>query len=109
MFTKKHLCIVLCLVIALLLPTTSRAQNVSLQALVTNLDDPTSIANAGDGTGRLFITEQDGRILIYDGTQILATPFLTITDVDDAGSEEGLLGLVFHPSLHQIRTKSFSM
>ena len=107
MFTKKRLCIVACLVVALLLPTTSRAQNVSLQPLVTNLDNPTSIANAGDGTGRLFITEQDGRILIYDGTQIVATPFLTITDVDDAGSEEGLLGLAFHPEFASNPDKKF--
>ena len=87
---------------------TSNAQNVSVQPLITNLSNPTSIANAGDGTGRLFITEQDGRILIFDGTQILPTPFLDInTIVDDAGSEEGLLGLAFHPEFASNPDKKF--
>jgi len=77
----------------------SYAQEVSFVPIDTNLDNPTCIANAGDGSGRLFITEQDGRILIYNGNQILATPFIDISSkVDDGGSEEGLLGLAFHPN-----------
>ena len=99
MFTKKFICIVTSVLVTITLASTSLAQNVSLQAVDTNLDNPTSIANAGDGSGRLFITEQDGRILVYDNGSILSTPFLNIsTLVDDGGSEEGLLGLAFHPN-----------
>jgi glucose/arabinose dehydrogenase len=59
---------------------------------------PVAIANAGDGSGRLFIVEQPGRIRIYDGSQLLATPFLNITSiVNSDGSEQGLLGLAFDP------------
>ena len=59
---------------------------------------PVSIAHAGDGSGRLFIVEQPGRIMIYDGTKLLATPFLDIhTIVNSNGSEQGLLGLAFDP------------
>ena len=108
MFTINLKCIVAGFLFAIAIAFTSHAQNVSVQPLVTNLNNPTSIANAGDGTGRLFITEQDGRVLVYNGSQILATPFLNIiTKVDDAGSEEGLLGLAFHPDFATDPDKKF--
>ncbi|NND65948.1 MAG: hypothetical protein HKN19_00035 [Halioglobus sp.] len=58
---------------------------------------PVVIENAGDD--RLFVVEKPGRIRIVesDGT-VRATPFLDIeTLVDDSASEQGLLGLAFHP------------
>ena len=57
----------------------------------------TDIANAGDE--RLFVAQRDGRIRIIrpDGT-VAAEPFLDIhTQVETTGSEQGLLGLAFHP------------
>jgi glucose/arabinose dehydrogenase len=69
-----------------------------LVPIATGLVKPVGITNAGDGSGRLFITLQDGRIVIWDGTQVLATPFLDIDPiVNSSGSEQGLLGLAFHP------------
>lgn len=58
---------------------------------------PTSITHAGDGSGRLFVTEQVGRILIHDGQRLLADPFLDIRDRIRAGGERGLLSVAFHP------------
>jgi glucose/arabinose dehydrogenase len=59
---------------------------------------PVAIAHAGDGSGRLFIVEQPGRIMIYDGPQLLATPFLDIRGIVNSGErEQGLLGLAFDP------------
>lgn len=62
-----------------------------------NLVGVTDITNCGDG--RLFVTKQEGRIrIITDSMQVLATSFLTILDsVNDAGNEQGLLGLAFDP------------
>jgi glucose/arabinose dehydrogenase len=75
--------------------------SVGLPPLVTianNLVKPVGITHAGDGSGRLFITLQDGKIMIWDGTQVLPTPFLDIDPiVNSSGSEQGLLGLAFHP------------
>jgi glucose/arabinose dehydrogenase len=70
---------------------------------VTNgLTAPTDIKNAGDGSNRLFIVEQPGRILIWKNKQLLAAPFLDISDrVGTDGSERGLLGLAFHPFFSQ--------
>ncbi len=63
----------------------------------SGLQQPTVITHAGDD--RLFVVEQIGRIRIIAGDQLLPTPFLDITDrVGSAGSEQGLLGLAFHPN-----------
>lgn len=49
------------------------------------------------GDPRLFVVEQPGRIRVIRGGQLVATPFLDITDIVGAGGERGLLGLAFHP------------
>ena len=74
------------------------APTLDLQRVATNLDSVTSIVDAEDGSGRLFITLQGGRVVVYDGTNVLATPFLDIRPLvlNDA-PERGLLGVVFHP------------
>lgn len=56
------------------------------------------IANAGDDSGRLFLVEQSGRILIHDQGADIATPFLDIrSKVMSSGNEQGLLSLAFAP------------
>ena len=72
--------------------------SVSLELVVDGLERPVAVRNAGDGSGRLFIVEQPGRIRILRGGALLPTPFLDIRDrVGDSANEQGLLGLVFHP------------
>lgn len=67
------------------------------EEVATNLDRPVGIEDAGDGTGRLFIVLQDGRIVIYEDGQVLPTPFLDIGGRVRCCGERGLLGLAFHP------------
>jgi glucose/arabinose dehydrogenase len=66
---------------------------------VSGLSTPIAVVNAGDGSGRLFALEQGGRIRIWNGTQLLPTPFLDISGLitGGPGTEQGLLGLAFHP------------
>jgi glucose/arabinose dehydrogenase len=66
-------------------------------AFATGLASPVVITHAGDA--RLFVVEQDGviRVVLPNGT-VRPTPFLDIdTLVDSGASEQGLLGLAFHP------------
>ncbi len=71
---------------------------VAWQPVVGGLDRPVGLTNAGDGSARLFVLEQRGRIRIIKGGQLLPMPFLDITDrVGMNGSEQGLLGLAFNP------------
>ncbi len=79
-------------------PFASGAPVVALNVLTTGLSAPTAIAHCGDN--RLFITEQGGAIRIWDGTQLVPTPFLTISPLS-SGGERGLLGLAFHPQYAQ--------
>ena len=72
--------------------------------VISGLEAPVDIQNAGDGSGRLFIVEKRGRIRILQDNQILPTPFLDIQgEVDSQHSEQGLLGLAFHPDFAQKR------
>ena len=66
--------------------------------VVSGLDLPVDVQNAGDGSGRLFVVEKPGRIVIVRNGRLLPDPFLDIrTEVRSAGTEQGLLGLAFHP------------
>jgi glucose/arabinose dehydrogenase len=66
--------------------------------LITNLNRPVGLVSAHDSSGRLFVIEQRGRILIFANGNLLDSPFLDIRGrVGSNGSEQGLLGLAFHP------------
>jgi glucose/arabinose dehydrogenase len=69
-----------------------------LTRLVGGLHSPVGITNARDGTHRLFVVEQGGRIRIIRVSTLLATPFLDIHTRVSCCGERGLLGLAFHPS-----------
>jgi glucose/arabinose dehydrogenase len=86
----------------LLLPVVLSAQSlnpvrIGLHNYATQLNGPISLTHVGDD--RLFVAEQVGRIrIITDSMVVAATPFLDIQNrVNDTGSEQGLLSLVFSP------------
>lgn len=71
---------------------------IELDLVVLGLERPVFVTNAGDGSGRLFVVEKEGRIRIIQNGQLLSTPFLDIEDrVEDSGNEQGLLSVAFHP------------
>jgi glucose/arabinose dehydrogenase len=71
---------------------------IKLALRASGLSNPTFVTSARDGTGRLFIVEQTGKIRIYVNGVVLATPFLSIGSQVSKGYEQGLLGLAFHPN-----------
>jgi glucose/arabinose dehydrogenase len=59
---------------------------------------PLYVTNAGDGSGRLFVVEQVGRIWVVKDGQVQPKPLLDIRSiVNSASNERGLLGLAFDP------------
>ena len=86
------------LLFALVLTASVSAQTIVLQP-IAELPLPVAITHAGDT--RLFVIDQNGRILIWDRTTLLPTPFLDIRPLVLAGGERGLLGLAFHPRYHE--------
>ena len=83
------------LLLALFLPVAAGAQQIALQRVTGGLSAPLGIVSAGDA--RLFIVQQSGTVVIWDGTRILPTPFLDIHNLVTCCGERGLLGLAFHP------------
>ncbi len=71
--------------------------SLRLEPVVDGLDAPLFATGAGDGSGRLFVLEQAGRIRIVDGGRLVDRPFLDIVDRVASGGERGLLGLAFAP------------
>ena len=69
------------------------------------IHSPTHLVHAGDGSGRLFVCDQPGKIHIIQGGMLLPVPLLDISAASGGPavpqttgySERGLLGLAFHP------------
>lgn len=79
-------------------PLPTGPDHLRLELVAEGLSDPISIANAGDGSGRLFVNERAGviRVIEADGT-LRPEPFVDLADRVRGGGEQGLLGLAFHP------------
>lgn len=55
------------------------------------------IRHAGDGSGRLFLVGQPGRVWILRNGAVSPNPFVDLRDRVNAGGERGLLSLAFAP------------
>jgi glucose/arabinose dehydrogenase len=73
------------------------APRIVLQPVAANLEGPVFVTHARDGTNRLFVVEQAGRIKVFGPGATEPTIFLDIAPRVLSGGEQGLLGLAFHP------------
>lgn len=72
---------------------------MSLTALASGFVQPVQITHAGDGSGRLFVTERGGTVRIVRNGVVATTPFLDLSAiVQTTDAEQGLLGIAFPPS-----------
>jgi glucose/arabinose dehydrogenase len=84
------------------LPTFPDPVKYAWKSVFSGLELPVDIQNAGDGSGRLFIVEKRGRILLWASGEFKPSIFLDITGrVYSQNTEQGLLGLAFHPDYAQ--------
>ena len=70
---------------------------ISLSRVAGGFVQPVHVANAGDGSGRIFVVEQAGRIRVLDNGVVLLSPFLDISDKLVCCGERGLLSVAFPP------------
>jgi glucose/arabinose dehydrogenase len=71
---------------------------LGLEEVATGLDRPLFVTHAGDGSGRLFVVEKGGTIRLLPRGEL----FLDISQrVGSEGTEQGLLGLAFHPNFQE--------
>ncbi len=71
------------------------------------IERPIEVTGAGDGSGRLFIASQFGKIYFIDQADTEVSEPALFMDIQDAvvykdrENEEGFLGLAFHPKFSQ--------
>ena len=74
---------------------------ISLSTVAGGFAQPVHVTHAGDGSGRIFVVEQAGRIRILDNGVVLPVPFLDLASLVPprvvAGGEQGLLSVAFPP------------
>src|SRR4051812_35893298 len=84
-------------VCVLILAAQALGQEIRTVQVASGLSSPSDIQNAADGSGRLFVVQQNGIIRILKNGVPLPTPFLNIQSKTRADGERGLLGLAFPP------------
>src|SRR5262249_26712064 len=77
------------------------ALEIQTVQVASGIPAPTDIQNAGDGTGRLFLVQQNGMVRILKNGALLPAPFLDIRTKTRVVSERGLRGLAFPPGFTQ--------
>ena len=83
-----------------LAPTAAAQTPLTTQLVASGLGRPLW-AGAPEGDPRLFVAEKTGRIKIVQNGAVLVTPFLSLVGKISNGSEQGLLGVAFHPNYAQ--------
>ena len=73
------------------------AQTIRLTTIATGIPDPTDIQSSNDGSGRLFLVQQNGIVRIFRNGALVPQPFLDIRSKTRSDGERGLLGLAFPP------------
>ena len=85
-------------VVAMPKPALPSDLRIDAQVVATGFDRPIFVGHAGDASGRLFVVEKPGRILVVQNGQVRNDPFLDITDrVRSEAYEQGLFSVAFHP------------
>ncbi|MEM8994828.1 MAG: PQQ-dependent sugar dehydrogenase [Acidobacteriota bacterium] len=77
-------------------PADASLESLQLTPILTGQSDLVGITHAGDA--RLFLVYRTGEVRIFDGGQILATPYLDLSALITFGGEAGLMGAAFHPN-----------
>lgn len=100
----RSVCLPIILLLTLLpLAPSAQAQQASLtlETVAAGFDRPVHVTHAGDGSGRVFVTERPGTVRIVLDGAVLPTPFLDIGDRVSTGGEQGLLSIAFPPAYAQ--------
>jgi glucose/arabinose dehydrogenase len=79
--------------------------------VASGLTAPLGLVPPGDGSGRLFIYQQTGQVLILKNATVVATPFLNVASrlvsLSPGYDERGLLGFAFHPDFNNASAPGF--
>jgi glucose/arabinose dehydrogenase len=77
--------------------TGQNGSGIGLREVASGLAFPLFLTAPSGDNDRLFVVEKTGRIRIVRNGSVLPAPFLDLSAKVSNGSEQGLLGLAFHP------------
>ncbi|WP_217604601.1 sorbosone dehydrogenase family protein [Chitinophaga sp. GbtcB8] len=81
------------------------ARKARLQLVTNKFISPVALGVPGDGSGRLFICQKEGKVWLIQNGQVAAQPFLDVSSemvkINPGYDERGLLGIAFHPRFKQ--------
>ncbi len=84
-----------------LAPPSGILVRLAVEPVATGLNSPVAVATAA-GDDRIFIAEKPGSIRVVAGGRLLDRPYFDLGHlIEDAGLEQGLVGLAFHPEFAQ--------
>ncbi|HOX19363.1 MAG TPA: PQQ-dependent sugar dehydrogenase [Gemmatimonadales bacterium] len=78
------------------------AVSVRLEEVASGLAYPVYLTAAPGDTSRLFVVEKGGTVRVLKHGVLLPTPFIDLSGRVTKGSEQGLLGMAFHPSDNRV-------
>ena len=70
--------------------------SLNLEPVVTGLSSPVQMIDPNDGSGRLFVVQQTGQVVIVQDGVVTGT-LMDISGQISTGSEQGLLSIALHP------------
>jgi len=73
---------------------------LKLARTASGFELPVQVTHAGDGSDRIFVVEQIGRIKVIQNGAVRSEPFMDITSLVSCCQERGLLNIAFSPSFH---------
>ncbi|WP_213087014.1 PQQ-dependent sugar dehydrogenase [Chitinophaga agrisoli] len=83
------------------------ARKARLQLMTNKILSPVALGVPGDGSGRLFICQKEGKVWIIKNGQLAPQPFLDVSaemvKINPGYDERGLLGIAFHPQFKKNR------
>jgi glucose/arabinose dehydrogenase len=82
-------------------PAAPQASALRLRPFASGLDQPVDVTAPRSERGRVYVVEKTGRIKVFDNGRLRAQPFLDLSGEVSGSSEQGLLGLAFHPRYAQ--------
>ena len=78
-------------------PLDLESLTVTLEPFVTIQGGPLAMTAPDDGSDRLFVASQNGRIWVIQDGAVLPQPLVNLDDRIQSGGEQGLLGIAVHP------------
>lgn len=79
------------------------APSLRLDLVYSDFDAPLQVANAADGSGRLFVVEKEGSVYAIDTESGERTTYLDLSEAVSTTSEQGLLSIAFSPEFSNDR------